>query len=75
MQWNLEFHCMELLVPRLKLFGTPRAAPEAECIFGNVSLERIADCQVDAHSVFKVRDIVIAFLSRVVRNMQPDSPV
>ena len=66
---------MEKKVPRLKLFGTPRAAPEAECIFGNVSLERIADCQVDAHSVFKVRDIVIAFLSGIVREMQTDTHV
>ena len=41
----------------------------------NRFLERITDCQMDAHAVFEVRNIVIAFLSRIVRYVQADSPI
>ena len=30
---------------------------------------------MDAHAVFEVRNIVIAFLSRIVRYVQADSPI
>ena len=41
----------------------------------NRFLERITDCQMDAHAVFEVRNIVIAFLPRIVRYVQADSPI
>ena len=38
-------------------------------------LEGVSDCQMDAHAVFEVRNIVIAFLSGIVREVQTDTHV
>ena len=67
---------MGLGVPRRRnCLETPRAVLEAASISETVSLERITDCQMAAHAVFEVRNIVIAFLSRIVRYVLADSPI
>ena len=67
---------MGLGAPRRRnCLETPRAVLEAASISETVSLERITDCQMDAHAVFEVRNIVIAFLSGIVREMQTDTHV
>ena len=38
-------------------------------------LEGVSDSEMVTHAVLEFRDIVIAFLSRIVRYVQADSPI
>ena len=37
--------------------------------------ERISDCQMHAHPVFELRNIVITFFACIVRDVQSDPPI
>ena len=46
------------------------------CLYkATANLERIADSEMNAHTIFEARDIIISALSCFVRNVQCYSPV